>query len=177
MQYTSTYQSPMGNMLLACDEAGLTGIWFEGGRYYALGLEEGHERKERAFLTDAKRWLDLYFSGKKPDFTPPLHMTGSEFRMEVWRLLLEIPYGMVITYGEIAKKAAANRGLAGMSAQAAGGAVGHNPISIIVPCHRVVGADGSLTGYGGGIDRKASLLKLEGVDMSSLYVPSKGTAL
>lgn len=165
MQYTSTYQSPAGSILLACDEIGLTGLWFEGGKFYALGLDEEHEGRETPVFADAKRWLDIYFSGREPDFLPPIHMTGSSFQLSVWELLRQIPYGKTTTYGKIAKRLAAERGLPRMSAQAVGGAVGRNPISIIVPCHRVVGASGSLTGYAGGVDKKAFLLQLEGADM------------
>lgn len=124
-----------------------------------------------------RKWLDIYFSGKEPDFMPPVHMIGSPFRLSVWELLRQIPYGETVTYGELAKMVAEKRGLSRMSAQAVGGAVGHNEISIIVPCHRVVGSDGSLTGYAGGVDRKERLLTLEGVDMEKLFVPTKGTAL
>ncbi|MDE7197733.1 MAG: methylated-DNA--[protein]-cysteine S-methyltransferase [Lachnospiraceae bacterium] len=163
MQYTTTYQTPMGEMLLAADETGLTGLWFDEGRYFAEGLNEEHEEKELPVFASARRWLDIYFDGRDPDFMPPLHMIGSPFRLSVWKHLLEIPYGMTATYGELAKIMAEERGLARMSAQAVGGAVGHNPISIIVPCHRVIGANGSLTGYGGGLDKKERLLALEGI--------------
>jgi methylated-DNA-[protein]-cysteine S-methyltransferase len=124
-----------------------------------------------------KEWLSIYFSGKNPAFTPPLAPKGSPFRQAVWKILREIPYGKVITYGDIAKKIAKQSGKEKMSAQAAGGAVGHNPITLIIPCHRVVGADGSLTGYAGGITAKTKLLTLERVDMSKLHTPRKGTAL
>ena len=125
-----------------------------------------------------ERWLDIYFQGKEPDFQPPFSFScGSKFQQEVWKILLSIPYGKTMTYGEIAACIAKQRGLTRMSAQAVGGAVGHNPISIIVPCHRVVGTDGSLTGYAGGIDKKVGLLKLEHADMEQFYVPKKGTAL
>lgn len=162
MQYTTTYQSPMGKILLAADDIGLTGLWFEGQKYYALNLDKKHEEKEVPILKEAKHWLDIYFTGKEPDFIPPVHMTGTPFRMEVWEILRRIPYGETITYGEIAKKVAVERGLQRMSAQAVGNAVGRNEISIIVPCHRVVGTSGSLTGFAGGIDKKIALLKLEG---------------
>lgn len=175
MQYTTTYQSPLGELLLACGGEGLTGLWFKGGKYFALGLDSEHEERETPVFGQTRRWLDLYFSGREPDFTPPLHLTGSPFQRSVWELLRQIPYGKTATYGEIAERLAAGQGRA--SAQAVGGAVGRNPISIIVPCHRVVGAGGSLTGYAGGIDRKAGLLRLEGADMSRLFVPTSGTAL
>lgn len=177
MQYTSHYQSPIGGILLAADDIGLTGLWFEGQKYFALHLDKEHEEKEVPPFEIAKRWLDIYFSGKAPDFTVPLHFTGTDFQNEVWEILYAIPYGQLTTYGEIARQIAAKRGLEHMSAQAVGGAVGHNEISIIVPCHRVVGSNGSLTGYAGGVDKKQALLTLEGVDMRKLFLPVKGTAL
>ena len=177
MQYISHYASPVGNILLAADNTGLTGLWFEGQKYFALYLDKEHKEKEVPVFETAKRWLDIYFSGKEPDFQVPLHFTGTDFQNEVWEILYSIPYGNTMTYGEIAKKIAEKRGLKRMSAQAVGGAVGHNEISIIVPCHRVVGSNGSLTGYAGGIEKKAELLKLEKVDMAGFFVPKKGTAL
>lgn len=177
MVYIQKYASPVGDMLLAADEIGLTGVWFDGEKFFADNLPVKHEERETATLAAAKRWLDIYFTGKKPDFTPPLHPVGSPFRMKVWGILLQIPYGQTVTYGWIARELAAHEGLARMSAQAVGGAVGHNEISIIIPCHRVVGTSGSLTGYAGGLDRKIALLKTEHVDMSRFFVPKKGTAL
>ena len=135
------------------------------------------EERNLAVFDQTRRWLDLYFSGREPGFTPALNPAGSAFRRAVWEILLKIPYGKTTTYGQIAREIAAARGLAKMSAQAVGGAVGHNEISIIIPCHRVIGAHGNLTGYAGGIDRKIKLLKLEGVDMQGLFTPAKGTAL
>ncbi len=177
MQYTAKYQSPIGEILLAADEIGLTGLWFDGEKFYADNLDPEHEEKELPVFETARKWLDIYFTGKEPDFMPPVHMTGSPFRLSVWELLRKIPYGETVTYGELTKMVAEKLGLSRMSAQAVGGAVGHNEISIIVPCHRVVGSDGSLTGYAGGVDRKERLLTLEGVDMEKLFVPTKGTAL
>ena len=177
MQYTTTYQSPLGEILLAADKIGLTGLWFDGEKFYADSLDPENEEKEIPVFDDVKRWLDIYFSGREPDFMPPVHMIGSEFREQVWKILREIPYGETITYGALAKRIAEERGLERMSAQAVGGAVGHNEISIIVPCHRVVGSDGSLTGYAGGVDKKEKLLMLEGVNMEDFYIPTKGTAL
>lgn len=168
MQYISHYQSPIGDILLAADDIGLTGLWFEGQKYFALYLDKEHEEKEIPVLKRTKDWLDIYFAGKEPDFSVPIHFTGTDFQNEVWEILCSIPYGQTMTYGEIGKKIAAKRGLKSMSAQAVGGAVGHNGISVIVPCHRVVGANGSLTGYAGGIDKKIKLLQLEKVDMTSL---------
>lgn len=177
MVYTCKYKSPLGDILLAADEEGFTGLWFEGQKYFANTLPDEHVSQETEILTQAKKWLDVYFSGEEPKFTPPLHPAGSEFRQAVWQILLQIPYGQTVTYGEIARRMAEMKNTSHMSAQAVGGAVGHNEISIIIPCHRVVGTNGSLTGYAGGIDKKISLLELEHTDMRHLFVPKKGTAL
>ena len=173
MVYTCKYKSLIGDILLAADEIGLTGLWFEGQKYFANTLPEDYVPQETKILTEAKKWLDVYFSGEEPNFTPPLHPNGSTFRKAVWQILLEIPYGQTITYGEIARRIAVMKNTSHMSAQAVGGAVGHNEISIIIPCHRVIGTNGSLTGYAGGIDKKISLLKLEHTDMSRLFIPRK----
>ena len=141
-----------------------------GAKYFALYLDKEHEEKEVALFEKVKQWLDIYFSGKQPDFTVPLHFTGTDFQNAVWEILCTIPYGQTMTYGEIAKQIAVKKGLPRMSAQAVGGAVGHNEISIIVPCHRVVGTNGSLTGYAGGIDKKIKLLQLEKADMESFFL-------
>ena len=177
MTYTQHYDSPLGGILLAADDVGLTGLWFDGQKYFARGLSNERIEQETSVLAEAKRWLDIYFTGKEPDFTPPLHPIGSAFRRSVWEILLQIPYGQTTTYGEIARQLAKKQGLDRMSAQAVGGAVGHNPISIIIPCHRVVGSGGSLTGYAGGIAAKLRLLEHEGVELSRLSVPKRGTAL
>ena len=177
MVSTCHYDSPLGGILLAADEIGLTGLWFDGEKYFADNLPAEHAERETPILLTAKRWLDIYFTGKEPDFMPPLHPIGSAFRQSVWELLLQIPYGKTMTYGEIAKRLSEKMGCSRMSAQAVGGAVGHNEISIIIPCHRVVGTNGSLTGYAGGIDKKVKLLELEQADMSGFFVPKKGTAL
>lgn len=169
MIYTCKYASPIGDILLAADQVGLTGLWFEGQKYYANTLPNEHIFRETEILIKAKKWLDVYFSGKEPQFTPPLHPSGSIFRQAVWKILLQIPYGTTITYGEIAKKIAEMKHISCMSAQAVGGAVGHNEISIIIPCHRVLGANGSLTGYAGGIEKKISLLELEGIFLPNLF--------
>ena len=171
------YESPLGGVLLAADEIGLTGLWFDGQKYFARGLPADWVERETPALLEAKRWLDIYFSGKEPDFTPPLHPIGSAFRPSVWEILLQIPYGKTTTYGEIARQLSEKMGLSRMSAQAVGGAVGHNEISIIIPGHRDVGTNGSLTGYAGGIDKKGKLLELEQIDMTGFFVPKKGTAL
>ena len=178
MIYTNTYESPLGKILLAGDELGLTGLWFsEGGKHIGEGLKKGAVPRKMDCFDQAKNWLELYFSGRDPGFTPRIHLVGSDFRNRVGEILCEIPFGKTVTYGWIAERMARERGLEKMSAQAVGGAVGHNPICIIVPCHRVVGANGSLTGYGGGILRKKALLELEGVDTRRFTVPTKGTSL
>ncbi len=176
MVFISHYDSPLGGILLAADEIGLTGLWFDGQKYFAAHLPAEHGEEKTPILAETEHWLDLYFDGKKPDFQPPLHPFGSPFRQAVWKILLQIPYGRITTYGEIAEKLAEEQGLPRMSAQAVGGAVGHNAISIIIPCHRVIGANGSLTGYAGGIERKLKLLKLEHVDKIVFSVPKKGMA-
>ena len=177
MTFIQHYDSPLGGILLVADAVGLTGLWFDGQKYFARGLSSEREERELPVLLEAKRWLDIYFTGKEPEFLPPLHPNGSAFRRSVWEILLQIPYGKTMTYGEIACKLAEKQKLPRMSAQAVGGAVGHNEISIIIPCHRVVGTNGSLTGYAGGIDKKVKLLELEHADMRRFFAPEKGTAL
>lgn len=177
MTFIQHYNSPLGGILLAADEIGLTGLWFNGQKYFARSLPAGYTEQNTPALSEAKRWLEVYFTGKKPDFMPPLHIVGSAFRRAVWEILLQIPYGKTTTYGEIARQLAKKQKLPRVSAQAVGGAVGHNEISIIIPCHRVVGTNGSLTGYAGGIDKKIKLLELEHTDMSSFFVPKSGMAL
>lgn len=177
--YYTNHPSPAGMLTLASDGENLVGLWLEGQKYFG-GREVG-ERKEKDDLPVfhmAKEWLVRYFAGEMPAASElPLRPEGSEFRQRVWKILLEIPYGEVITYGEIAAKTASWMGKERMSPQAVGGAVGHNPISIIIPCHRVVGSSGSLTGYAGGIETKVKLLSHEGVDMSRFFIPGRGTAL
>lgn len=161
MIYTYGYKSPLGKITLAGSEDGLSGLWFENQKYFGKGLPENHEEKRLSVFDMTIRWLDVYFAGSVPDFTPPLCLKGTDFRREIWDILLCVPYGKTITYGEIARITARRKGLEKMSAQAVGGAVGQNPVSIIIPCHRVVGSDGSLTGYAGGTDKKLLLLRLE----------------
>ena len=178
MQYTQNYESPLGRVLLASDGESLTGLWFDGQKYFGSTLTGQHEQKALPVFGETVRWLDIYFGGQEPDFTPPLSMQqSSSFRREVWEIMLAIPFGQMMTYGAIAAELARQRGIDKMSAHAVGGAVSHNPISIIIPCHRVVGTNGSLTGYAGGIDKKVQLLTLEKADMSRLFVPKKVTAL
>lgn len=168
MHYTSHYRSPLGNITLASDGEALTGLWFDGQRYFAAGLDPKHSEYKLPVFDDTRRWLDNYFSGKTPDFTPPLHLIGSPFRQHVWTELLRIPHGRVTTYRHLAKLIGIASTGGPMSARAVGGAVGHNPVSLIVPCHRVVGTDESLTGYAGGMDKKRFLLGLEGIDCHRL---------
>lgn len=177
MIYTYHYSSPLGGITLSSNGTELTGLWFDGQKYFGDTLGEEYEEKTLPIFEETARWLDIYFSGKAPDFIPPLSMETTPFRKAVWEIMLEIPYGKTMTYGEIADRIAKQKGLLKMSAQAVGGAVGHNSISLIIPCHRVVGTNGSLTGYSGGIDKKVKLLTLEKVNMSELFVPRKGTAL
>lgn len=177
MEYLHRYASPLGGITMAADGRALTGLWFDGQKYAPDGPEGERRERELPVFERADRWLDVYFSGGRPDFTPPLSMKTTAFRAAVWEILLTIPYGKTMTYGEIAGRLAARRGLRRMSAQAVGGAVAHNAVSLIIPCHRVVGANGSLTGYAGGVDRKIRLLELEGADMTGLFIPAKGTAL
>lgn len=181
MYYSTTYSSPIGVIMLACDEKGnnLIGLWIDGQKYHGdTILDTMIENNHLPIFHSTKKWLDDYFSGKNPKISELLLAPiGGVFRQKVWEILCEIPYGEVMTYGEIAKKMAGIMNKKSMSSQAIGGAVGHNPISIIIPCHRVVGSNGSLTGYAGGIKTKIKLLEFEGVDMSCLFVPKKGTAL
>lgn len=157
------YLSPVGKLTVAADERNIVGLWMENQKYFGSTiLKELRPNEQNPVLEQASRWLDRYFAKEKPFSTElPLAPIGGEFRQAVWKILCEIPYGEVTTYGEIAKKIAAEKGISSMSAQAVGGAVGHNPISIIIPCHRVVGTNGSLTGYAGGIEIKRKLLELE----------------
>ncbi len=161
MEYTNEYISPLGKILLASDGHALTGLWFEGQKYFAAKLERDHEEKDLPVFAQVAEWLVLYFNGKNPAFTPPLTLKGTPFQKEVWEAMLAIPFGQTTTYAKIAAQIAKHRGLASMSAQAVGSAVAHNPISLIIPCHRVVGSDGSLTGYAGGIEKKEWLLAME----------------
>lgn len=176
--YTTRYSSPVGQMMLASDGDHLIGLWLDGQKYHGDTLfVERTERDDLPVFGEAKEWLDRYFTGEKPQPSElPLRPIGSDFRQTVWQILCAIPYGEIVTYGSIAKQLTGKLGRS-MSGQAVGGAVAHNPISVIIPCHRVVGSDGSLTRYAGGITTKIRLLEWEGVDMSRLFIPKKGTAL
>ena len=161
MNFTYRYTSPLGGITLASNGESLTGLWFDGQKFFPHKLISESIETELPIFTQAIKWLDTYFGGEVPNFTPPISIQTTPFRKAVYDILLTIPYGQTMTYGEIANIIAKQKSIVHMSAQAVGGAVGHNPISIIIPCHRVVGADGSLTGYAGGLDRKIELLKLE----------------
>ena len=176
MHYKTTYQSPIGLITLACNDNHLIGLWIEDQKYFGANLDMILKDDHHIFAM-TKKWLDRYFKADKPIISElPLAPIGSQFRKDVWQILCEIPYGEVITYGDIAKRIALKNNKQ-MSAQAVGGAVGHNPISIIIPCHRVVGSNNSLTGYASGIDKKIKLLELEGVDTFKYVIPTKGSAL
>lgn len=153
------YESPLGLMLLAQEGEFIVGLWFQEQKHFPnMQLEKG----DTPLLKKARNWLDRYFAGERPSPEElPLAPHGTAFRQEVWKLLMKIPYGETSTYGLLAQQMAQQRGISRMSAQAVGGAVGHNPISIIIPCHRVLGTDGSLIGYAGGLERKAALLAIE----------------
>lgn len=183
MNLIAHYDSPLGGITLGSNGKVLTALQFDNEKYF--GEIIGSRSADAPAFYDAEcpafaevfRWLDTYFSGRNPGFLPPFSLEATPFRREVCEIMLTIPYGQTMTYGQIAGLLAARRGIDRMSAQAVGGAVGHNPISIIIPCHRVVGTGGSLTGYAGGIDKKIQLLELEGADMTGFFVPRRGTAL
>ena len=179
MFYSTTYPSPLGLITIASTEDALVGLWIEGQKYFIGSLKEPlTECPDLPILIQTRQWLDRYFAGEQPNLTElKLAPMGSDFRQRIWSILCQIPYGETVTCGQIAKQVAAELGRETMSAQAIGGAVGHNPISIIIPCHRVVGANGSLTGYAGGIDKKIWLLNHEGLDLSNFVIPTKGTAI
>lgn len=162
MDHITYYSSPLGRMTLVSNGKELTGLWFEGQKYSSIAQDSiAHDKDDLPVFQETIRWLDTYFGGEIPDFTPPIRMHGTVFRQMVWEILLTIPYGQTTTYGEIARRVAHEKKVPVMSAQAVGGAVGHNDIALIIPCHRVVGKNGSLTGYAAGLDKKAYLLKME----------------
>ena len=165
MDYTWHVSSPLGGITLASNGEALTGLWFDGQKYFGSTLSADHEARLLPIFEETERWLGIYFSGQAPGFTPKLHLSATPFRLAVWNCLLAIPYGETITYGELARKTGWYGKLWHGSARAVGGAVGSNPISLIVPCHRVIGADGSLTGYAGGVERKQLLLQMEKTHM------------
>lgn len=199
MIYTMQYESPLGPIVVSCDDDAITGLWFEGQKYFGSTFpaespspgpatstpspgpatstpSPATPQSLHPLLAEATRWLDIYFSGRHPDFTPPLRLPSTPFRALVSEIMLAIPYGTTTTYAAIAAEVARRQGRSSSSAQAVGGAVGHNPISLIIPCHRVVGSSGSLTGYAGGLRRKIALLTLEGTDTTGLFTPRHSTA-
>lgn len=177
MIYTTDIESPIGKLTCAALDNKLLGLWLEGQNNFESNIDEKMIKKDDLrIFSEVRSWLDRYFSKKRPVISDlALSPSGTEFRKAVWKILCEVPYGEVTTYGEVARKIAKQMGLERMSAQAVGGALAHNPISIIIPCHRVVGSDGSLIGYVGGVDRKIKLLKYEGVDVTKFFVPSRRT--
>lgn len=173
MSYIWHYDSPVGKITMAGSKDALTGLWFDGQKYFADRISESSEEKNTPVFEETSKWLDIYFGGQEPDFIPPIDMDGiSPFRKRVWKIMLTIPYGKTRSYGSIAKQIASETGKRA-SAQAVGGAVGHNSISIIIPCHRVVGENGNLTGYAGGIDKKIALLEFENANFEKLFIPPK----
>ena len=162
MDYIRRYDSPLGGITMAGDGEALTGLWFDGQKVFASTLSAARSDRNLPVFDETVRWLDIYFSGKDPGFTPKMSLTGTSFQHTVWNILLTIPYGQTMSYGQIAERLTGWTGVRRASARAIGGAVGHNPVSLIVPCHRVIGADGSLTGYAGGVELKEKLLRLEG---------------
>lgn len=179
MNYTWRYKTPdsYSDVLMRSDGQFLNGLWFEGSRDSSKHIADSEEQFLDIFR-ETSEWLDIYFGGRNPEFTPEYRIEAlSDFRAEVVEEMLKIPFGSLITYGDIAEIIADRRGIDKMSSRAVGGAVGWNPICIIIPCHRVIGTGGSLTGYGGGIKNKIALLTNEGHDMSNFTVPVRGTAL
>ncbi len=179
MIYCTEYKCPqLGGLVLGSDGEALVGLWMDGQKYFAQGYGDMKRDDGLAAFKPVVSWLDDYFAGGNPDTSKLiLKPKGSPYRQRVWGKLLEIPLGKLRSYGEIGKEIAEEDGKSNFSAQAVGGAVGHNPIGIIIPCHRVVGKNGSLTGYAGGIDKKVWLLEHEGVMSDKLFIPKKGTAL
>ncbi|MBO4229849.1 MAG: methylated-DNA--[protein]-cysteine S-methyltransferase [Clostridia bacterium] len=161
MEYIKLIGSPLGRITLASDGSALTGLWFSGQRFDRETLADVFLERDLPIFEEAVRWLNCYFAGRDPGVFQPVSPKGSEFRRAVWKMLEAIPYGETVTYGEIAGRIARIEGRTLPAARAVGGAVSHNPISLIIPCHRVIGSDGRLTGYAAGVDRKETLLKLE----------------
>jgi methylated-DNA-[protein]-cysteine S-methyltransferase len=168
MIYTDI-KSPLGEITASAEDGAIKGVWFVGQKYYPMAKNTWNYEPQHPVFIQLGSWLEDYFEGRRNIPHPKLKPEGTDFQKEVWNILLEIPYGQVTTYGKIAEKVAALKGLASMSAQAVGGAVGHNPISILIPCHRVIGANGSLTGYAGGMDKKQTLLGIEKADLKRIW--------
>ncbi|BAC43976.1 methylated-DNA--[protein]-cysteine S-methyltransferase [Malacoplasma penetrans] len=173
MIYTSIYKSPLGEISIACSDNKLIGLWIEGQKHFFSKYKNDIVvNNDIEILIKTKKWLDKYFKGLNPNPKDlEINPQGSAFQIEVWNILSKIPYGKTITYNDIAKEIANSKGIKKMSAQAVGGAVGHNPLTIIIPCHRVVGCKGNLTGYAGGLDKKIYLLELEKCNMDDFFLP------
>ncbi len=165
MDYVYHYQSPLGGVTMASDGETLTGLWFDGQKYFAAGLEDVLEEKRLPVFEETLHWLDVYFSGRSPGFLPALNPRGTAFQKAVWGVLASIPYGSTTTYGQIARQLKEKIKRPGILARAVGSAVSRNPVSLLIPCHRVIGADGRLHGYAGGTDKKLWLLKMENVQV------------
>lgn len=172
-QYIDTYASPLGIITMGSNGKQLTGLCFEGQKYFDHPPGDRPQHLSLPIFDETRTWLDVYFQGKRPTFTPPMLLNDTPFRRTVWQLLLTIPYGETTTYKDIARKWARQHGVKSMSSQAVGGAVGRNPISIIIPCHRVIGTNGSLTGYAGGMDRKRWLLQWEQENTDRFFIPQE----
>lgn len=172
-QYINTYASPLGIIIMGSNGKQLTGLWFEGQKYFDYPSGDQPQHQSLPIFDETRTWLDVYFQGKHPTFTPPMLLNDTPFRIAVWQLLLTIPYGETTTYKDIARQWARQHGVKSMSSQAVGGAVGRNPISIIIPCHRVIGTNGSLTGYAGGLDRKRWLLQWEQKNTDKFFIPQE----
>ena len=172
-QYIDTYASPLGIITMGSNGKQLTGLWFEGQKHFGDTLCDRPQHLSLPIFDETRTWLDVYFQGKCPTFTPPILLNNTPFRRTVWQLLLTIPYGETTTYKDIARQWARHHGMKSMSSQAVGGAVGRNPISIIIPCHRVIGTNGSLTGYAGGLDRKRWLLQWEQQNTDNFFIPQE----
>jgi methylated-DNA-[protein]-cysteine S-methyltransferase len=167
VEYLHKIKSPVGTLAVSSDGKNISGLWIEGQKYFARTLGEEVLKQDLPVFEELRKWLDRYFSGKEPDFMPPLMPRGNAFQKSVWEELYNIPYGQTITYGELAEQFALRNGGKHTSARAVGGAVGRNPISILIPCHRVIGKNGSPTGYAGGVDKKIKLLQLEGINIEN----------
>ena len=163
MEYIQKIKSPVGLLTVSSGGKEISGLWIEGQKHFLKTLDKDAVEQKLPVFDDVKKWLDIYFSGKEPDFLPPLSPKGSEFQRKIWKYLCKIPYGKTVTYGGLAEKFKSQNNGKGMSARAVGGAVGRNPVSILIPCHRVIGKNNSLTGYAAGITVKTKLLQLEGI--------------
>ncbi|MDR0303489.1 MAG: methylated-DNA--[protein]-cysteine S-methyltransferase [Chitinispirillales bacterium] len=166
MQYVHNIRSPIGTLTVSSDGCNVSGLWIEGQKYFARGLGNDVFEQKLPIFEEVQKWLDIYFSGNEPNFMPALMPEGSLFQKSIWNILCTIPYGQTTTYGEIAKRFEAGNNGKRTSARAVGNAVGHNPVSILIPCHRVIGKNGDITGYAGGVSKKLQLLRTERIEIS-----------